>query len=196
MALSKEILGQFNALLVEAEAVGEPEPTAMTLASAGLDGRISARVVLLKSVDEHGFLFVTNCDSVKGRQLAQNPQAALCFLWKTLRNQVQVRVEGRIEPASAAESDHYFAARPRLSQIGAWASQQSQTLSGREELEARIAQYEAQFADAPVPRPPFWGALRLVPDQVEFWYGAQFRLHERVLYELKNTHWNKRLLYP
>ncbi len=196
MALSQEILAQFNALLVEAETAGELEPTAMTLASADSNGRISARIVLLKSVDQRGFLFVTNIDSLKGRQLAQTPQAALCFLWKKLRDQVQVRVEGSVETASAEESDRYFAARPRGSQIGAWASRQSQPLSARQELKARIEQYESQFADAAVPRPPFWGALRLVPDKVEFWYGAKFRLHERVLYELQNNQWNKSLLYP
>ncbi len=175
---------------------GELEPTAMTLATVGDKGRVSARVVLLKSVDERGFLFVTNLSSLKAQHIVKHDQAALCFLWKSLRDQVQVRIEGRIEPASAQESDSYFADRPRGSQIGAWASLQSQLLSDRSELEARIAEYEAKFADMPVPRRLFWGGLRLVPDRVEFWYGAKFRLHERVMYELQNKKWNKTFLYP
>ncbi len=194
--LYQEALATFRGLLDEARASADPEPTAMTLATC-VDGRVSARVVLLKGVDEHGFSFFTNYESAKGAQLAVHPQVALCFHWKTLREQIQVRVEGRAERLSASESDAYFATRARGSQIGAWASRQSQPLADRAEFEARIAEYEARFADAPVPRPPHWGGYVVVPDCIEFWYGAGFRLHERWRYERTTTgDWRKGLLYP
>lgn len=194
--LYQEALATFRGLLDEARASADPEPTAMTLATC-VDGRVSARVVLLKGVDEHGFRFFTNYESAKGAQLAVHPQVALCFHWKALREQIQVRVEGRAERLSASESDAYFATRARGSQIGAWASRQSQPLADRAEFEARIAEYEARFADEPVPRPPHWGGLVVVPDCIEFWYGAGFRLHERWRYERFTTGvWRKGLLYP
>lgn len=168
----------------------------MTLATTDSTGRVSARIVLLKSVDKHGFMFVTNYESHKGWQVSQHKQAALCFLWKKVRDQIQIRIEGNVERVNDETSDAYFALRPRGSQIGAWASRQSETLSCREELEARIAEYEAKFVNQPVPRPPFWGGFRLMPNLVEFWYGARFRLHERVVYELHDKIWEKRLLYP
>jgi len=191
-----EAIAQFRDLLAEAGAAGEPEPTAMTLATADAAGRISARIVLLKGVDERGFVFYTNYESAKAEQLAAHPPAALCFLWKTLRHVVQVRVEGVVAKAGAEEADAYFASRPRESRIGAWASKQSQTLSDRAELDARIAEVEVRYAGTDVPRPPFWGGYRLVPDMIEFWFGQRARLHDRVRYERGDAGWTKRLLYP
>jgi len=191
-----EAIAQFRDLLAEAGAAGEPEPTAMTLATADATGRISARIVLLKAVDEHGFVFYTNYESAKAEQLAAHPQAALCFLWKTLRDVVQVRVEGVVGKADAEEADAYFASRPRESRIGAWASKQSQTLPDRAELDARIAATEQRYPGADVPRPPFWGGYRLVPDMIELWFGQRARLHDRVRYERGAGGWSKRMLYP
>ena len=168
----------------------------MTLATCA-DGRVCARIVLLKGVDERGFRFFTNYDSAKGQQLDAQAQVALCFHWKTLRNGVQVRIEGRAEKLAAVESDAYFATRARGSQLGAWASLQSQTLADRAEFEARLAGFEQRFADAPVPRPPHWGGFVVDPVRIEFWYGADFRLHERQYYErAADGSWSRRLLYP
>ena len=194
--LYAEALVGFRELLDEARATGDTEPTAMTLATVDADGRVAARIVLLKQHDERGFVFYTNTLSRKGRDLAANSQAALLFHWKTLRDQVQVRIEGRVELVGAHEADVYFASRPRASQIGAWASLQSETLPTREDFERRIAQFERQHADRPVPRPPHWSGYRVVPDRFEFWYGAEFRLHERYLYERRDGIWRKRMLYP
>jgi pyridoxamine 5'-phosphate oxidase len=191
-----EAIANIRELLAQAQTVGEPEPSAMTLATTDAHGRVSARIVLLKELDQRGFAFYTNYDSAKAQQLATGKNAALCILWKTLRDVVQVRVEGTVEKTSNEESEAYFASRARESQIGAWASLQSQTLGGREELEARIAQYEHKFAGAPVPRPPHWGGYRIVPDMIELWFGHRHRLHERVRYELIDGTWGKRLLYP
>jgi len=168
----------------------------MTLATADADSRISARIVLLKIVDERGFVFFTNYDSAKAAQLAAHPRAALCMLWKTLRDGVQVRVEGVVEKAGAAESDEYFASRARASRIGAWASLQSQTLPDRAELDARVAAIEQRFAGQDVPRPANWGGYRLVPDMIELWFGQRARLHDRERYDLNAGVWTKRLLYP
>ena len=194
--LYQEAVATFRALLDEATRAGEPEPTAMTLATADASGKISARVVLLKNVDEAGFCFYTNYHSAKAAQLAAHRQAALCLLWKTLRDGVQVRIEGEIEKVDAIDSDAYFASRARLSQIGAWASLQSQTLPARSELDARVAEFERKFAGGPVPRPPHWGGYRLKPDMLEIWYGQRARLHDRVRYDLADGVWSKRLLYP
>lgn len=194
-ALYQEALQTFRRLLDEAGASGDPEPTAMTLATVE-DGRVSARTVLNKGVDERGWRFFTNYDSDKGAQLAAHPRAALCFHWKTLRNGVQVRVEGDVTKLPADESDAYFASRPRGSQIGAWASRQSYTLRDRAEFEVRLAEIERRFDGVPVARPPHWGGFVLAPRRIEFWYGADFRLHERVLYESGAQGWTKRLLYP
>jgi len=191
-----EAVAAVGALLAEAAQSGEPEPTAMTLATVDARGRVSARIVLLKQFDDRGAVFYTNYDSAKAAQLAAHPQVALCMHWKKLRDGVQVRIEGSAERTSAAESDAYFATRARDSQIGAWASLQSQTLPARGDLDARIAQFEQQFAGAPVPRPPHWGGYRVVPDLIEIWYGQRARLHERVRYERVNALWTKRLLYP
>jgi len=194
--LYAEALDTFRGLLDQAKASGDSEPTAMTVATVGKNGRPSARTVLLKGFDARGFVFYTNFESRKGRQLAANPQAALLFHWKMLRDGVQVKIEGTVEPVSADEADAYFASRPRDSQIGAWASKQSQTLESRQILEARIAEYEQQFAGADVPRPPHWSGLRVVPELIEFWYGARFRLHERQRYERVDGVWHRRMLFP
>lgn len=194
--LTAEILDTFNALLAEAKASPDPEPTAMTVATVGKGGRPSARTVLLKGLDERGFVFYTNFDSSKGRQLAANPQAALLFHWRLMREGVQVKIEGSVEPVTAAEADAYFDSRPRPSQIGAWASLQSQTLSSREEFERRIDEMEKRFENLPVPRPPQWSGFRVVPEMVEFWYGARYRLHERHRFDRVDGHWSQRMLYP
>jgi pyridoxamine 5'-phosphate oxidase len=194
--LYAEALDTFASLLKEATDGGDPEPTAMTVATADAQGRPGARTVLLKAFDARGFVFYTNYESRKGRQLTENPQAALLFLWKTLREQVQVKIEGTVEPVSLAEADEYFASRPRPSQIGAWASIQSQTLDSRETFEARITAFEQKFEGVDVPRPPHWSGFRVVPERIEFWYGARFRLHERHHYQRVDGQWTKRMLYP
>ncbi len=194
--LYSEAIETLRTLLDEAKAAGDPEPTAMNLATVSAGGRMSSRIVLLKHLGEDGLRFFTNYESAKAEQLAAHAQAAVAFHWKTLRDQVQVRVEGRVEKLDAARSDAYFASRPRMSQIGAWASLQSQELPSREVFDARVAEFEQRFADADVPRPPNWGGYRLVPDLFEFWYGAKYRLHDRQRYELHEGAWNRRLLFP
>jgi len=194
--LYQEAIATIRTLLDEATRAGEAEPTAMTLATADASGRVSARIVLLKGVEERGVMFVTNYDSDKAEQLAAHPQAALCLLWKTLRDGIQVRIEGAVDKAGAAESDAYFAGRARASQIGAWASRQSRTLASRAELDARVAEFERKFEGVAVPRPPNWGGYRLVPDMIEIWDGQRARLHDRVRYEIIDDAWSKRLLYP
>ena len=194
--LYKQALATFDELLEAARAVGDPEPTAMTLATATLDGRPSARSVLLKSFDERGFAFYTHVASQKGHDLHENPRAALLFLWKTLRKQVQVRIEGAVERVGDAEADAYFASRDRLSQIGAWASLQSETMDARATFEQRIEDFKRQFEGVDVPRPQGWTGYRVVPDGFEFWYGAPYRLHERQRYDFRDGAWSKRMLYP
>jgi pyridoxamine 5'-phosphate oxidase len=194
--LKPEILDTFVQLLDEATATGEPEPTAMSLATVDAAGRVSSRIVLLKGADERGFRFYTNYESDKGSQLEAHPQVALCFHWKQLRNAVQVRVEGVARKVQPEESDAYFATRARESQLGAWASLQSQTLPDRETFEQRYARYEHEFEGRPVTRPPHWGGYVVEPDMVEFWYGANYRLHERVRWSRHGQTWTSRLLYP
>ncbi|HEX7814475.1 pyridoxamine 5'-phosphate oxidase [Dyella sp.] len=194
--LNQEILGTFLQLLDEAKASGEREPNAMNLATADGDGRISSRIVLLKGADERGFRFFTNYGSDKAHQLAAHGQVALCVHWKALREGVQVRLEGHARKLQDAESDAYFAKRPRGSQIGAWASLQSQTLPDRNTFEQRVAQYEKEFEGRDVTRPAHWGGYLVEPDMVEFWYGAEFRLHERVRWDRHGQTWTHRLLYP
>jgi len=196
--LYQQALTTFTQLLDEARASGHTEPEAMSLATVDESGQPSLRTVLLKAFDEHGFVFYTHLTSRKGKQLQANNHAALLFLWRDLREAgIQVRIEGRTQLVDTARADAYFASRPRTSQLGAWASQQSQTLSSRAEFEQRLQHFQNQFADQPVPRPPGWSGFCLIPHYIEFWYGAQFRLHERYCYE-KNTdgQWSKRLLYP
>jgi pyridoxamine 5'-phosphate oxidase len=195
--LTREILDSFDALFADALAAGEPDRTAMTLATADADGRPSARTVLLKAHDARGFVFYTHLDGRKGRELHANPRAALLFHWPRVRDGVQVRIEGDVAVVSDAEADAYFASRPRVSQLGAWASRQSETLATREAFDERLAQVEAEFDGRDVPRPPRWTGFRVVPRAVEFWYGAQYRLHERWLHERHASGaWSKRMLYP
>lgn len=156
------------------------EPTAMTLATATLDGKPSARVVLLKDYDQNGFVFFTNYESRKGTELAQNPCATLLFYWDSLRR--QVRIEGRVEVLSATESDKYFASRSYESQLGAWASPQSQVVPSRRVLLDRCKELAGQYRPGAVPRPPYWGGYRVVPETVEFWQGGEGRLHDRLCY--------------
>jgi pyridoxamine 5'-phosphate oxidase len=165
-----------------------------TLATCDTSSRPSARIVLVRGVDARGFVFHTNYDSRKGRELSRNPQGALCFYWPTLDE--QIRVEGSIERLGADESDAYFVSRPRGSQLGAWASTQSAPLLSRETLEAKYREVESRFGDGPIPRPPFWGGFRLKPDRVEFWYGRPDRLHDRVLYVQDGSGWRIERLYP
>lgn len=196
--LYAKALQTFAGLLEEATRSGMPDPNAMTVATAGADGRPSARTVLMKAFDERGFVFYTHLDSHKGRQLRENPRAALLFLWRHLREAgVQVRIEGSVSQVDDAEADAYFASRPRMSQLGAWASRQSEPLASREEFEQRLAGFEREFEGREVPRPPRWTGLRVRPERIEFWYGAEYRLHERWLYEFDCTgQCRKRMLYP
>lgn len=169
-------------------------PEAVALATASPDGAPSARMVLLKHADAKGFVFFTNYGSQKARELDANPRAALCFHWAVLQR--QVRVSGRVERVSAEESVGYFATRNRGSQIGAWASRQSQDLGAREELEQRVRDAEAEFAGGEVPRPPFWGGYRLDPERIEFWQGRADRLHDRLVFTRSAGGWSTRRLYP
>lgn len=173
---------------------GIPEPTAMTLATVDEQGRPAARTVLLKDMDEKGFVFYTNLDSRKGRHLSQHADVSLVFWWR--ENAEQVIVDGYAEPVSDADADAYFASRPRGSQIGAWASQQSRPMASREEFLERIAHFEKKFEGQDVPRPEHWSGFRVKPRRVEFWYGREFRLHERVCFDLVDGAWRESLLYP
>ena len=190
-------IAEFRALFAQAQAVDRlrlPDPTAMSLATVSRDGAPSVRIVLLKHVDERGFVFYTNLDSRKGRELTATPRAALCFYWPAL--DTQIRVEGTVEAVSDAEADAYFASRARESQIGAWASQQSETLASMDELRERVAAVEARFADQAVPRPPHWSGRRVKPSSIEFWHAGEFRLHERRRYERDGSNWAMRRLFP
>ena len=184
----------FNELFAKARLACTDDPTAMVLATVGSDGRPSVRFVLLRGVDGRGFVFYTNLDSRKARELDAHPYAALCVHWAPLAR--QVRVEGSVEQVSPEEADAYFATRPRESQIGAWASRQSAHLDSREELEARVREFEERFKDRTVPRPPFWSGFRVAPMRIEFWTSRAGRLHERVVYTRSGEAWETELLYP
>ena len=176
----RDPLDTFNNWLEKASRKEINNPNAMTLATANKDGRPSARMVLLKEVGPEGFTFYTNLDSPKSHELAENPYAALLFHWKTLNR--QIRIEGPVEQVPDAEADAYFATRPRASQLGAWASHQSQPMEGWAELETRVAYYTAKFHLGPVPRPEFWSGFRLRAERFEFWKEGKFRLHKRFVF--------------
>lgn len=194
--LSPAILETLRRLHAAACDAGDPEANAMTVATADPSGRVHARMVLLKAFDERGLTFFTNYESDKGAQLAANSWIALCLHWKQPFPQAQVRVEGRAEKMPTAESDAYFATRERFSQLGAWASKQSQTMSEHAELDRRVAEFEHRFAGREVPRPPYWGGYRVEPDLVEFWYAGEHRWNRRERWELTDGAWAMRLLYP
>jgi pyridoxamine 5'-phosphate oxidase len=187
-------VARFHALLERARRASPFDPTAAALATADRRGRPSVRVVLVKTFDARGFVFHTNRESRKGRELAENPRAALCFHWPALAE--QVRAEGEVALLGDAESDAYFATRPRSSRVGAWASRQSEPLGSRDELVAAFREAEARFAGGDVPRPPFWGGYVLRPESIEFWTGAEDRLHHRTLYVRHGDGWETSSLYP
>jgi len=171
------------------------DPNAMNLATADKQGRPSNRMVLLNGLDERGFVFYTNAQSRKGEQLLENPFAALCFHWKSLRK--QVRIEGRVEVVSDKESDAYYNSRPRQSRIGAWASQQSRVLEQFSDLEDAVKKYEAEFEGQDViPRPDYWKGFRVIPERIEFWIDGEFRLHRRYVFERTNVSWNRFMINP
>ena len=184
----------FDEWMREAEASEINDANAMTLATATADGAPSARMVLLKGIDDRGFVFYTNLDSRKGGELAANPRAALCFHWKSLRR--QVRVTGAVEPVSGEDADAYFESRPRGSRIGAWASRQSHPLASRRELIAEVARHTARFGLGDIPRPSNWSGFRVVPDTIEFWRDRPFRLHDRLVYSRAETGWRMKRLFP
>ena len=187
-------IGEFKALLDQAARAGAIEPTAMALATSDATGAPNVRMVLLKRVDEAGFVFYTNLESPKSAELRAMPLAALCFHWPETKR--QVRVQGRVEAVADAEADEYFATRPRLSQIGAWASRQSQPMSSSWELEQACAGVLLRYGLGAVPRPPFWSGFRVVPARIEFWGEKPFRRHERKLYTRSGDEWHLQLLFP
>ncbi len=185
----------FTSWMAEAEACDAiKEPTAMLLSTVDADLIPNSRVVLLKQADDNGFVFFTNMGSIKAQELDANRGAALCFYWMPLDKQIRVR--GRVELVSDTEADDYFAQRPKQSQIGAWASRQSEPYTQRLELERRIAKFGAKYAIGKVPRPPFWSGFRLCPQQIEFWLKQPYRLHDRLSYTRRGTGWNQERLYP
>ncbi len=191
---AKDPIARFQTWLAEAERSEPNDPTAMALASADGDGMPNVRMVLLKGVDERGFVFYTNFESAKGNEMLANPQAAMCFHWKTLRR--QVRIQGSIEVVSEGEADDYFASRAKDSQIGAWASQQSRPLEDRFALEKAVAKFAAKHVLGAVPRPPYWSGFRLVPQRLEFWTDKPFRLHDREIFHRDGDGWWTEKLYP
>ncbi|WP_066378154.1 MULTISPECIES: pyridoxamine 5'-phosphate oxidase [unclassified Anabaena] len=186
---------QFKQWFDQALSAQLPEPNAMTIATTTPDGSPSARMVLLKDFDERGFVFFTNYNSRKGQELAENPQAALVFWWAELER--QVRIVGRVEKTSEAESDQYFYSRPANSRLGAWASDQSAVIASREVLEQQMQELQSKYENQEIPRPPHWGGLRVIPTEIEFWQGRSSRLHDRLLYtRLDDNSWKIQRLSP
>jgi pyridoxamine 5'-phosphate oxidase len=191
--MSANPIDAFQTAVARAQSLGI-DTTPAALATADGNATPSVRIVLLRGVDERGFVFYTNYESRKARELAINPQASLCFYWPTLDE--QIRIEGRVERVSGDESDAYFAGRPRGSQLGAWASSQSEVLDSRDTFERRFTEVEERFTGQAVSRPPFWGGYRIVPSRIEFWYGRESRLHDRTLYTRVGDGWKIDKLYP
>ena len=192
--MSVNPIAKFKLALAEAESAGIELANAFSVATVDSEGRPSNRMVLLKDVDEHGFVFYTNLESAKAVDLEANPNAALCFWWNPL--QQQIRVRGTVTVVDDAEADEYFATRPRGSQIGAWASKQSATLASRADLDNAAEEITAKYDGKDVPRPPFWSGYRLKPTHIEFWYGRQDRLHDRHLYTFADGTWQETRLSP
>lgn len=184
----------FRKWLAEAEKSEPNDPNAMALATVDESGLPDVRMVLLKGYDEHGFVFYTNFESNKGRELLPSMKAALCFHWKSLRRQVRVR--GPVEKVSDSEADAYFRSRPRGSRIGAWASKQSRPLESRFALEKAVAEYTAKYAVGDIPRPPYWSGFRILPQTIEFWQDKPFRLHDRLVFTQAGDKWATERLYP
>jgi pyridoxamine 5'-phosphate oxidase len=190
-------ISRFEALLAAARRIPPdrlPEPTAFALGTVDESGQPSVRIVLLKAVDERGFVFYTNYESRKGRELLTSRRAAMCFHWQLM--ETQVRVEGRVDRVSDEEADAYFSSRARGSQIGAWASIQSQPMNDAGDLDRRVAEMEERFRDQPVPRPPYWSGFRIVPQRIEFWKNMPSRLHVRHVYTREGDSWAVHQLYP
>jgi pyridoxamine 5'-phosphate oxidase len=181
--LDKNPFRQFGSWFEEAKKQQPELPESMTVATCGSDGIVTSRICLLKDFDERGFVFYTNYNSQKGAQISENPRVSLCFFWPVLGR--QVRVEGAAVKTTAEESEAYFATRPRGSQLGAWASNQSAVIPGRGDLDQRFRELEATYRDRPVPRPPHWGGYRVIPVEIEFWQGREDRLHDRFIYRLR-----------
>jgi pyridoxamine 5'-phosphate oxidase len=197
MSDSRDPIARFTALLDQARALDRkllPEPTAFALGTVDDRGMPSVRIVLLKGVDERGFVFYTNYESRKGRELLATKRAALCFHWQPL--EMQVRVEGSAAAVADDDADAYFASRARGSQIGAWASEQSRTLAQREDLEARVAKYEREYEGKSVMRPKHWSGFRVTPERIEFWKGMPSRLHQREVFLREGGGWRTEMLYP
>lgn len=194
MDLNQEILQRFKKGMDAAIAAGVTEPTAMSLATVGSNNRVSSRIMLLKHFDRKGFIFFTNLTSRKGMQLSDIPNVALTFFWGKIEQ--QVRVEGKCENISPRESDSYFATRPRISQVGAWVSQQSQPLHSSAVLERKVVDFAKLHDGQKILRPKHWGGIRIVPDRIEFWYGKKYRLHERLCYLAEAHSWSLTRLYP
>lgn len=192
--MTSDPIARFKVLLVQAEQLGIQPHNAAALATAGADRQPTVRMVLLKDVDDAGFVFYTNLESRKARQLVETPNASLCFWWAQLKR--QVRVEGRTELVSDREADQYFATRPRGSQIGAWVSHQSSEITCRDDLVDAAQRLAAKYDSQPVPRPPFWSGYRLVPQRIEFWKEQPDRLHDRELYSRQADGWKLTLLAP
>lgn len=184
----------FARWLEDATASEPNDPNALALATVDPDGLPDVRMVLLKEFDERGFVFYTNFESAKGREILSSMKAAMCFHWKTLRRQVRIR--GQVEQVSDAEADEYYASRARGSRIGAWASKQSRPLESRFALEKAVAEYTAKHAIGNIPRPPHWSGFRIVPQTIEFWHDRPFRLHDRVVFTRSEDAWDKTRLYP